>query len=166
MNKVFLTFMVTAVLIGGGSVHAQESQHSDEVRVTCPALIAGMELKEKRDDAECTYVRGNADLRLVLVSKDEPSLKDYAVKQAQTLNIKPREKVSSFCNKGYAKKFAHARCIVSYNPNVIGLVSEITHKEQRMQARLMLPSREGVNQEQLYWSILASRTLLEKVTAE
>jgi len=134
--------------------------------ITCPAKIGGIPLKTNQGKATCTYVRDNVDIRLVTLSQNKPTLETSAETMTAKLALRARKKATRLCNEAMAEQKLGARCLVSYDSHVVGLISEIKKDDQKLQARVMLFERNKIDEKQLYWSILAARALLSNVTAE
>ncbi len=150
MKSLVTCFSLSIALLGAAIPAANANDNST---ISCPDNIAGMPLKEKTGNAACKYVRGNVDLKLVSLSDEQPSFDKYVDTLTAKLKLRARKNATRLCNEAMAEKKLSARCTVSYDSHVIGLVSEVTLEDQRLQARMTLFERAGVNENHLYWSI-------------
>lgn len=163
MKSLVTCFGLSIALL---SAEIPSANANEDAVISCPDNIAGMPLKEKSGNAVCKYVRGNVDLRLVQLSDEQPSLEEYVETLTAKLKLRAQDNATRLCNEAMAEKKLGARCTVAYDSHVLGLVSEVTHDNQRFQARMTLFERGGVNENHLYWSIITTRALLAEITAE
>ncbi len=158
---LFLSFFL--LLPGGLPGYAQTATAP---QVICPDKVAGMTPLKTTDGALCTYIRENRALHLIALEPGQPDLETYDTELRTELNLASRGNATPFCNKAMKKRGLKAQCIVSYNPGISSVTTEWRIGDQRVQTRLVIEKDSGVNQDDLFWSILATRILIEKITAE
>jgi len=163
------TLLPAICLLSGAFISGAAVAHEVEppaAAIKCPDDIAGMILVERPDKVDCRYIRGTADLSLFSLAAFKPSLDEYAETMTETLDLRVSDKASALCVDAMTEGQLAAQCIVAYDSHVLGVVSEIEHDGRRLQARLFMLERTGINEQYLYWAIEASRALFEQVTAE